>query len=412
MKHDLNLIHLPKEVICQVLCLLSYKELMILTKVSKTWSELAMDPWLWRKFQLQVNGSNLDSLERILSMQRFGSISYLCCLHCELEEKHLREIFNHRSIKQVEFIGCDLMLIGPEILAMTVNKLVSVSLSLKVGTKLSTAQKIQMLTPHQTKILEQLELLCIDLSDVPASVLALAIDNLHTLTLRGNNLKRNQANELFSALRDCSVMENLTIISNILTRVPPDDLAKTVNRLCCVELVRCKLHPSQISAMLQEIIQGTKLRELNMKFTDMSSIRPGVIASALTRLNKINISGCRLSKEQNITIFEILAGNMQLHTLQYLDISKNDLSEVPCKDLTDVITNLKQADVAHTNLKKSQILILLKSTSQMSKLEYLNIKGNCNTTLSPQLYSSVAKKVNHFYYQMESLHIYGKGAGK
>ena len=182
MRQGFNLIHLPKEIVCKVLSLLSYKELMNLTEVSKTWSEVARDPWLWRKFQLQINGNNLDSIGRILSMYRFTSISYLCCIHCELVGRHLKEIFNHRSIKQAEFIRCDFMLVGPEILAMTVKKLVSVSLSLKVGTKLSTAQKIQMLSPSHTKNLEQLELLGIDLSDVPTSMLVLAINNLHTIT--------------------------------------------------------------------------------------------------------------------------------------------------------------------------------------------------------------------------------------
>merc|ERR1712142_201912 len=112
---------LPREIICKILSFLTYQELMILTKVSKTWNELAVDPWLWRNFQLQVNRGNLDSLSSILSIHRFASVSHLSCLHCQLEDRHLKDIFDNNNIKHVDFLGCDFMLVCPEVLAMTLN---------------------------------------------------------------------------------------------------------------------------------------------------------------------------------------------------------------------------------------------------------------------------------------------------
>ena len=398
--------HLPREIITKILGLLSYKDLCVLVRVSKTWWELGGDPFIWRHFKLQVTGSSLEHIESILSMQRLASISYISCLHGVLESSHL-DIISNTTIKQVVFGGCDFTRVWPEVLALMVNKMESVSLSLKVGTKLSIAQKIQMFSlMTQTTKLTELELLFIDLSEVSVSMFVMAITSMERVSLKGNNLTMEQKVQLFQTLSKETKIVQLKMMKNDLNSVPYDDLAKSLNNLEKVEILHCRLYPPQIVAIFEEISRGTNICDLNLKFNILSSVSPDILASALGKIESVNIAGCRLKRDQVSKLFEMMTDN---DTLAHLDISQNDLSEVSSDVLAKVINNLKYANVAHAKINRTQMKNILIRSSGKTNLQYLNIKGNDMEIYPNELFRRTSKKIKEFHYKMENLEIYGHG---
>ena len=267
---DADFSHLPREIIVKILCQLSYSDLFVLVRVSRRWWELGGDPFLWRNFKLQVTVSNLVFLESILGMQRLANISYISCLHGELECRQL-DMISNTAIKQVVFSGCDFTHVWPEVFAATINRMASVSMSLKVGTKLSAAQKIQMFSLMTQKTeLKTLELPFIDLSEVSVSMFVMAITSLDRVSLKGNNLTGDQKVKLFQAIRKGTELKHLKLMKNDLNNIAYEDLAKSVSTLKTVEILHCRLYPPQIVAIFEEI---SKEINILLKLAPQPSVR-------------------------------------------------------------------------------------------------------------------------------------------
>ena len=403
---DADFSHLPREIIVKILGQLSYKDLFVLVRVSKRWWEFGGDPFLWRNFKLQVTGSNLVFLESILGMQRLANISYISCLHGELECRQL-DMISNTAIKQVVFSGCDFTHVWPEVFAATINRMASVSMSLKVGTKLSAAQKIQMFSLMTQKTeLKKLELPFIDLSEVSVSMFVMAITSLDRVSLKGNNLTGDQKVKLFQAIRKGTELKHLKLMKNDLNSIAYEDLAKSVSTLKTVEILHCRLYPPQIVAIFEEISKETNICDLNLKFNILSSVSPDVLAKALGKIESVNISGCRLKRAQVCKLFEMMTDNDKL---VHLDISQNDLSDVASEVLSAVINKLLYANVAHAKINRSQMKNILIKSSVKTNLKYLNIKGNDMEIYPNELFRRTSKKIAEFHYKMENLEVYGHG---
>jgi len=397
---------LPREIIVKILGLLSYKDLIVLVRVSKGWWQLAGDPFLWKHFNLQVTSSNLVDLDKILGMQRFSSISSISCLHGELDCSHM-DMIRDTSINQLEFNGCDLTKVWPEVFAGLINKMESVSVSLKVGTNLSVAQKIQMFSlMTQSTNLTELELLFIDLSEVSVSMFVMAITSLQRISLKGNNLTLEQKGKLFQAMRSSSYLKHLKMMKNDLNSVGYEDLAKAVNKLEIVEILHCRLYPPQIVAIFEEMAKETSIKDLNLKFNILSSVNPDVLAKALSKIESVNIAGCRLKTGQVCKLFEMMSDNEKL---VHLDISQNDLSEVRSDVLAIVINKLQYANISHAKINRNQMKNILLRSSMKTNLKYLNIKGNDMEIYPNELLKRTSRKIATFHYKMENLELYGHG---
>jgi len=397
---------LPREIIVKILGMLSYKDLTVLARVSKGWWHLAGDPFLWKHFSLQVTGSNLVDLDNILGMQRFSGISSISCLHGELDCSHM-DMIRDTSINQLEFNGCDFTKVWPEVFAGLINKMESVSVSLKVGTNLSVAQKIQMFSlMTQSTNLTELELLFIDLSEVSVSMFVMAITSLQRISLKGNNLTLEQKGKLFQAMRSCSYLKHLKMMKNDLNSVGYEDLAKAVNKLEIVEILHCRLYPPQIVAIFEEMAKETSIKDLNLKFNILSSVNPDVLANALGKIESVNIAGCRLKTGQVCKLFEMMSDNEKL---VHLDISQNDLSEVRSDVLAIVINKLQYANISHAKINRNQMKNILLRSSMKTNLKYLNIKGNDMEIYPNELFRRTSRKIATFHYKMENLELYGHG---
>ena len=352
--------NIPREIIIQILSLLSYKDLFVLVKVSKIWWELGGDPFLWRHFQLVVPGSHLVELDKILGMQRLASISYISFLHGELESRHL-EMISNTFIKHVDISRCDLTRVWPEVLASTFNRMVTVSLSTKAGTNLSNSQKIQMFyLMSQNTTLKELELLFIDLSEVSVNAFAIAVNTLEKVSLKGNNLTVEHKVKLFQMMSRGTKIKELKMMKNDLNNISYSDLARSLNSLQKVEILHCRLYPPQLEAILAEMSSRTQTCDLNLKFNILSSVNPDTLAHALGKIQSVNIAGCRLKSDQVKKLFEMMTVN---DTIAHLNISQNDLSEVSSEVLAVVINKLEYSNISHAKINRNKMkTVLIRST--------------------------------------------------
>ena len=150
----------------------------------------------------------------------------------------------------------------------------------------------------------------------------------------------------------------------------------------------------------------TSIKDLNLKFNILSSVNPDVLAKALSKIESVNIAGCRLKTGQVYKLFEMMSDNEKL---VHLDISQNDLSEVRSDVLAIVINKLQYANISHAKINRNQMKNILLRSSMKTNLKYLNIKGNDMEIYPNELFKRTSRKIATFHYKMENLELYGHG---
>ena len=406
-EHIADFSDLPREIVIKILEHLSYQEYIALTWVSRKWWQHATDPFLWRSFELLINEDKHPYLDRILEMRRFARIRKINCLHCQLRNNDVDQLSNFRSIDRLTIDGCDLTNVWPEVLANLVSSLEMLSIRLKVGTQLSTAQKIQMFTQMiENKRLIEIQLLLLDLSDVPDNIWFGAISKLKTVTLKQNNLTPTQKSNIFHAVEKGANITSISILKNDLSGVPNAIMAMCVSKLVKLEIVHCRMYPPQLKAIFDGLHEVNNLSELNLNYNCLNSIDTDIFIGVVGNIDSVNISGCQINIQQSIVLFKSLRIPSKLKNL---DISQNNLSKIEPEDIAHGVNKLRRVNLSHANLNTIQIKRILKRALVESSVTHLNIKGNSMEQIQEELFKQTELTIKEFQYKSVNLKIYGHG---
>ena len=133
------------------------------------------------------------------------------------------------------------------------------------------------------------------------------------------------------------------MMKNDLNSVAYDDLAQSVAQLETLEVFNCRLFPPQVEQIFDTIVSSSKLKDLNLKFNVLSTVKPETLADALVKIQCVNISGCRLKNDQVQKLFGRIA---ESDIMTRLDISQNDLSETSSEVMAAIVNKLTHANGA------------------------------------------------------------------
>ena len=145
----------------------------------------------------------------------------------------------------------------------------------------------------------------------------------------------------------------------------PAVLTQAVSRLEKVQLRFCKLSPSHLKSLLNQMADGKcfKLKHLNLSYNDMCRVPSELLVAAIQRLERVNLGGSALTTEQLHSLFSDLAeGNCS--KLKHLDLNNNDMSQIPSELLVAATQRLESVDFIQSRLTTEQLMALYEMVAE------------------------------------------------
>ena len=188
-------------------------------------------------------------------------------------------------------------------------------------------------------------------------------------------------------------MKTLYIAGANLSSVEEELLEKAVNSLENVNLVGTELTQQQIKEILTAVSSGSsRLKKVAFAVNNLSSVAAGLLASAVTSLEQVDLWQTELTQEQSKEIFTaICAGGSRLKSLYLgsnLIIHSNptDLSLVDTELLARAVTSLVEVHLQNTELTQEQSEAVFAAIIERdSPLEKLNMRGNNLSLVEPSI---------------------------
>ena len=127
----------------------------------------------------------------------------------------------------------------------------------------------------------------INLSGVPADILAMAVGRLKTVDLSNTQLTTNQCVKVLETIPSSAILTDLGLSFVNLSGVPADILAMAVGRLKTVGLSYTRLTTNQCVKVL-ESIPPTRLTNLCLYGIDLSGVPADLLAKNVGRFKIYN----------------------------------------------------------------------------------------------------------------------------
>lgn len=194
----------------------------------------------------------------------------------------LKEVMTSKTLRDLNLQDVNLSRVDANLLADAVCRLNNVDLSL---TKLTPLQLLPLLTVvASSPSITSLRLLLVDLSQVKSDLLAKAVVRLRSVTL--SKLTTSQATAIFSKIQDSpSILEDLRLQNTNLSQVPPLLLAGAVARMKKADLTSSKLTTDQVTAILKQSINSRTVNDINLLGINLGEVQVNLLTKALEATN-------------------------------------------------------------------------------------------------------------------------------
>lgn len=290
---------LPIEIMVKIFQSLSHRDLGMAALVCRRWREMVETPALWSSFPLVVNSKNPSVIREILSCTRLQPVRKL--------------IVKTRVL--VYEIGFMSFMDLPE--------------------------------------LRELEILNNNMTSIEPGLIASAVKLLEKLNLRNTYLTTQQTEAILSSVcEEGSKLISLDFSNNCLTSVKPAFITRALTKLKTFHVRHTMLTAQQIETILTGVSEGTNMANLDLSDNDLTSVDPGLMARAVTRLKTLNVRGTYLAPR---VIEDILATVAEGSSLAHLDLSGNKMTSIDAGLLGKAVTCLGTLDVRFTYLTHQQI---------------------------------------------------------
>ena len=163
-------------------------------------------------------------------------------------------------LKRLDMNNNNLSEVNEEVFSMNINKVQEVDLS---QTKLTKEQLKELFKKMIEKTnLRMLKINDVDLSSVPANILAEALNLVQEIEISKCSLTIYQGIYLFSKMAEKTKIEKLKIDNNDLSLVPVEYLPKGANKVSEIDLGGTKLTDIQMTALFIEMLEETKIQKI------------------------------------------------------------------------------------------------------------------------------------------------------
>jgi len=216
---------------------------------------------------------------------------------------------------------------------------------------------LELIEKHKIK---ELNMSGSKLSKVLPRRMASIITKMEKIEMNNCRLTAPQLNHILEQIDQTGSMIVMDIGTNDLSACG-HRLMSSLVLLKVLHIPNTNLTPAQTMVLFTALLDTKvcKVKELNLRSNDLSSVPPEMLATVLCRLEKAMLWGCQLDRDQVQQVFQEVGSDQGCGHLREMEISDNDLSSVEAIVLTRAVTVLNKAFLAHTNLNFVQINVLL-----------------------------------------------------
>ena len=246
------------------------------------------------------------------------------------------------------------------------------------------------LARHQPK-LQELEVSCPALASVAPTSLASLVAGVQTAKLWRASVTPDQASAILTSLSAGCRLRHLDLSNTDLSGVRPGLLAGAVTQLDTLDLWRTGLGQDHVEALLTGIAKGGRLKSLNLCCNTLYSVAPEVLAKAARALETLRLGSTLLTGQQAELLLASISSDDSL--LRSLDISNNNLSSVEPGLLAAAVAGLESLELWKTQLTPAQLKTVFEAASEGCRLQRLSIGHTPVWSVERGLVARVARRL-------------------
>ena len=125
--------------------------------------------------------------------------------------------------------------------------------------------------------------------------------------------------------------------------------------------------------MVEAVTRHPRLRVVGVRGANLSSLKPGLLGRMVEKLEEMEMNSLQLTKQQLEAVMTALYESDS--RLKKLDISNNDLSNVDASLLASAVNRLEEVEMNHTKLTVEQGEAILTQSLVKTSLRRLQIRG-------------------------------------
>jgi len=341
-------------------------------KTSRYMNSLASWPELWKNMKVNMGKVKEKGLQQLYAIDRFRKITkmdFSIMIFTNQELERILTDIQGSPLENIDLSQVNLRNVPAVMLASTVASLHTVNLC---NTRLTTDQCVKLLEASiSSNTLVEIDLMHVNLSEVPAELLARAVTHLQTVNLSYTDLTTDQCMKVlevsiaFHKLINGSA--NVDLIGVNLSRVPAELLVKAVSRLHTVNLSNTRLTTDQCIKVLEATISSNRLVEIDLKHVNLSGVPPDLLARAVSRLHTVDLSSTRLTTDQCV---EVLEASISFNSLVNLNLKNVDFGWVSADLLARAVSCIF-IDLPLKELNSDQLVRVLEDSTASNKLAKL-----------------------------------------
>jgi len=139
-----------------------------------------------------------------------------------------------------------------------------------------------------------------------------------------------------------------------------------------VEVGAVWVEEEQVEEVVQVLAEHPSLREVVMEDTSLAMVAPSLLASLTSRLEVLELVGVALTREQAAAL---VGGVLASSTLSTLTVTHTDLSSVEPALLASAVSLVDTVDLSHSSLTGEQVAAILAASLPTTSLTSLTIGG-------------------------------------
>jgi len=168
----------------------------------------------------------------------------------------------------------------------------------------------------------------------------------------------------------------LNISGSDVSKVDPKLLARAVVRLKEITLTYTSLTKEQAKEIMLALstYSNRTLIKLNIGGNDLSGLDPEVLAMGSTMVTRVSLAGTSLTNDQIISLLTRKSSNnntSRSSLMTRLNLSRNNLAQVPPQLLAEGIVCLREVALYETNLGNEQVSAILRMAAASNKIRKL-----------------------------------------
>jgi len=314
------------------------------------------------------------------------------------QSQHLFDILDQNislKLKNASFKAANLSQVESRTLASVVAKMELVNLSFTELTKDQLTALFNKIVERKYVNLKSLEFFSVDLSPVSPRLLGKAVSFLENANLSNTELRFEHVHSIVNEVLESKIINEINLDFSEVFNVNDDIFAKSLTKLEKVSLACAVMDVAQLESLFTLIAKETKMKELDLLDTDLTSLTPELLGQAIKRLEKINLSGSKLNGDQLNPMFQ----EFDFKLLKDINMDYLDLSTVVPESIAMVLMNIHKISLKKCNLTSSQLNLIFESLSKNDvtdvKLRSANFYGNNLKDVIPEFLQESATNLHY-----------------